>query len=76
MSDAVQGWHDAQFAAELEHLRAENARLMAYLDDVAQALHPHKPEAGWTYVPSQLAGMVTERQAKLRRCLVDGKGKA
>ena len=27
MSDAVQGWHDAQFAAELERLREENARI-------------------------------------------------
>jgi hypothetical protein len=66
MSDAIQGWHDAQIAAEIDRLRAENARVRDYLDDVAQALHPHKDlRGGWTYVPDQLAQMVTELKAKL-----------
>lgn len=40
----------------------------AYLDAIAEALHPNKPVGdGWTYLPDQLAGMVRELRDALPR---------
>ncbi len=34
--------------------------LKRHIDAIAEALHPHKPkDGGWTYLPDQLAEMVT-----------------
>jgi len=45
---------------------AELKEAQGYIQDIARALHPHKTnEVGWTFLPDQLAGMVTELFAKL-----------
>ncbi len=48
----------AQLEASNAKLRAQNGENKRYLDAISQALHPHKPEDGWTYLPDQLAAMV------------------
>lgn len=53
-----------QLAAAEERARQHKV----YLDAVAEALHPHKPkDGGWTYLPDQLPGMVTELRERARQ---------
>ncbi len=82
--DDVEGtWPGAERAKreQISALREEIARLTAerdtkkrHLDAIAEALHPHKPkDGGWTYLPDQLAEMVTALKRKneaLRKIIV------
>lgn len=50
---------------KIAKLEADLAEHSTWLSAIAKALHPHKTEIGWTYLPQQLAEMVTKLQADL-----------
>ncbi len=82
----------ARLTAELAHSQGETHEMRGrsienhglygeakrHLDAIAEALHPHKPkDGGWTYLPDQLAEMVTalkrENEALASKLLVSEK---